>query len=193
MIVTLDYMDVLFEECNREYFGGVLPVPAFEILHSTRTCGYFRYQEDWSGTPVISLTDSYDMTKAQMRDIMCHEMIHYYLAYTGEDKNCRHGRKFKRMAAELNEQYGLHITKIVDTSVMRRNPKSHFWQRKLLSQPIQPASGIRFYKEYNGTVYEFSTLGQWFEILLGRLLGTVISLVIFFLLGCFFYWYGQTH
>ena len=58
----------------------------------------------------------YYFTLKQFEDILVHEMIHYYLAYFGVDKNCSHGREIKKMAKRLNETYGLNITKTLDIS-----------------------------------------------------------------------------
>ena len=68
-------------------------------------------------------------------DIMVHEMIHYYLAYIGEDMRCRHGRKFKSLAEKLNREYGLHIEKRVDISQYKRRagtPSLCYWLIKKL-------------------------------------------------------------
>ena len=53
---------------------------------------------------------------------MAHEMIHYYIAEHQIKDNKAHGREFMRMAQELNEKYGLHITKTVDGSQIPLSP-----------------------------------------------------------------------
>ena len=66
----------------------------------------------------------------QFKDIMCHEMIHYYLAYCGEDRGCHHGKKFKEMANRLNRKYGLKITPYLDLSKYKRRkgtPSFTYW------------------------------------------------------------------
>ena len=68
------------------------------------------------------MTDYYDFTQKQFEDILVHEMIHYYLAYFGEDTNCTHGKKFKKMAEDLNRKYGLHVTPYLDLSQYKRKP-----------------------------------------------------------------------
>ena len=67
---------------NDEYFGGVLPFPKLKIRHSYRTLGYFSCEYDEDGrmfNQTIELSDNYDYTEYQLRDIIVHEMIHYYL------------------------------------------------------------------------------------------------------------------
>ena len=135
MVANHDNMLDTFNLCNMEYFEGKLLFPQFGLLHSYRTCGYFQYTKgSWFDKtlydPTISITDYYDFSEKQFRDIMCHEMIHYYLAYFGIDKRCKHGKKFKEMAEHLNRTYGLNVTPYLDLSnYKKRNgaPKFTYW------------------------------------------------------------------
>lgn len=140
MVVNLDILSLFFNQCNYMYFDNELPVPEFGILHSFRTCGFFQYiKGGWFDKtlydPILSMTDYYDFTEEQFVDIMCHEMVHYYLAYIGEDRDCGHGKKFKRMAEQLNRTYGLHITPHLDLSKYKRRkgtPSLSYWFVKQL-------------------------------------------------------------
>ena len=141
MVANLGNIAKAFDKYNRAYFEGKLPIPMFDLLHSFRTCGYFHcdYEQVWFSKKLynfsIFITDYYDFTEKQFKDIMCHEMIHYYLAYFGIDKRCKHGKKFKEMAERLNKTYGLHITKILDISQYKRRkgtPALSYWFAKNL-------------------------------------------------------------
>ena len=135
MVANHDNMLDTFNLCNMEYFEGKLLFPQFGLLHSFRTCGYFQYTKGgWFDKtlydPTISITDYYEFTEKQFRDIMVHEMIHYYLAYFGIDKRCKHGKKFKEMAERLNRTYGLNVTPYLELSnYKKRNgaPKFTYW------------------------------------------------------------------
>ena len=135
MVANHDNMLLTFDTCNMEYFEGKLLFPQFGLLHSYRTCGYFQYTKGgWLDKtlydPTISITDYFDFTEKQFRDIMVHEMIHYYLAYFGIDRKCKHGKKFKEMAEHLNRTYGLNVTPYLDLSnYKKRNgaPKFTYW------------------------------------------------------------------
>ena len=135
MVADHDNILDTFNLCNMEFFEGKLLFPQFGLLHSYRTCGFFEYTKGgWFDKtlydPKISITDYYDFTEKQFRDILCHEMIHYYLAYFGEDRGCHHGKKFKNMANRLNRKYGLHITPYLDLSQYKRRdgaPKLSYW------------------------------------------------------------------
>ena len=126
MVANLVNLAENFNKCNYVYFEEKLPVPQFGLLHSFRTCGYFHcdYEQEWFSKRLynfcISMTDYYDFTPKQFEDILVHEMIHYYLAYFGIDKRCKHGRKFKEMAERLNRTYGLNVTKTLDISQYKR-------------------------------------------------------------------------
>lgn len=140
MVANQTNMLMTFDTCNMEYFEGKLLFPQFELLHSYRTCGYFQYTKGgWFDKtiydPTISITDYFDFTEKQFKDIMVHEMIHYYLAYFGIDRRCSHGKKFKEMAERLNKTYHLNITKRLDISQYKRRkgtPLLSYWLAQII-------------------------------------------------------------
>jgi predicted SprT family Zn-dependent metalloprotease len=71
---------------------------------------------------VLEISKRYNYTESQLRDIMVHEMIHYYLAYTGKDIKMKHGKEFEKMANHLNKKYGLNITATIDTNLYDKKP-----------------------------------------------------------------------
>jgi hypothetical protein len=186
MVANHDNMLDTFNLCNMEYFGGELMFPEFELLHSKNTCGYFKYTKGgWFDhtlyDPIIMMTDYYDFTDSQYRDIMCHEMIHYYLAYTGVDRNCHHGKEFKKMADQLNLNYGLHITKRLDVSKYKKRKRG----RVVMSRFSSNNNQVRFFKEAWGFLFEFNSIGEYLSFLLGRVIGVVIFVGILFLIFWF--------
>ena len=42
--------------------------------------------------------------------MLIHEMIHYYIAYTGQKDTSAHGVIFRQMMADINQRFGRHIT-----------------------------------------------------------------------------------
>ena len=115
----------LFRQFNKDYFGNILPIPHIKIRHSDNTLGYFSYMPDkmFGTTETLEISDFYAYTSNQLRDIVVHEMIHYYLYYIGEDIRLKHGKSFMRMARQLNQSYGLHVTPTID--LMRIIPRPH--------------------------------------------------------------------
>lgn len=119
-----------FHIYNEKYFNGVLPIPTLRIMHSYRTLGYFHCEIDNDGyilNPTIYISDNYEYTESQLKNIIVHEMIHYFLAYCGKDMKCHHGKEFRKMSQKLNSKYGLNITSTIDlTPFSIRNGKSNF-------------------------------------------------------------------
>ena len=126
----------LFNEYNKKCFGGCLPLPTFSLVHSKRTLGRFIcdfYDDDEMENPRIEISDSYEYTEDRLRDILVHEMIHYYLAYTGEDIYLSHGKEFKNLANYFNTNFGMNITKTIDITNMKRTNQGKNWFSKLFS------------------------------------------------------------
>ena len=112
-----------FIRYNNEYFNGILPVPQFKVRHSYFTLGYFscRYDNDYEMyDTLLEISDRYDYTDEQLRDIIVHEMIHYYLAYTKEDVRMKHGRSFMDIAKILNSEYNMNISPKINVSKYRK-------------------------------------------------------------------------
>ena len=117
MEITRDTIYISFHLYNLDYFDNYLPAPNFKVRHSFRTLGYFSCEYDEDGcmfNQTIEVSDNYDYTESQLRNIIVHEMIHYYLALIGKDIECTHGKEFKKMANEFNKKYGMNITSKID-------------------------------------------------------------------------------
>jgi hypothetical protein len=86
----------------------------------------------------ILMSDYFDFDEETFRNIMVHEMIHYYL-YLNNPNECSvfgrflrlfgfkssdHGPEFMAMVQKLNEQYGLNITKAYDASSIPLSPNA---------------------------------------------------------------------
>ena len=182
MVANQSNMLEIFDRCNMNYFEGKLLFPQFDLLHTKKTCGYFQFNKGgWLDEaiydPVISITDYYDFTERQFVDIMCHEMIHYYLAYFGIDRKARHGKEFNKMAKQLNQAYGLHITPYLDLSEYKKNIG------RTVSRNFHTRNNqMRFYKEAWGLMFEFNSIGEYVGFVLGRVLGVIIFIGILLLL-----------
>lgn len=125
----------LFDECNQNYFGGMLPTPNIEIIDTTKKLGYFTALFDRYGNlrePKIQISGRYEFSEKRLKDVLVHEMIHYYLAYIKADIRLTHGNAFICMANELNRNYNLNITETYDVSDMVKIKKEN-WFTKLFS------------------------------------------------------------
>ena len=123
----------LFRQFNQDYFGNLLPMPYIKIRHSVNTLGYFSYMQNemFGTTETLEISDFYEYTSNQLRDIVVHEMIHYYLYYIGEAVRLKHGKSFMRMARQLNQSYGLHVTPTIDLTRMKPRPDAPYLKRLL--------------------------------------------------------------
>lgn len=123
----------LFRQFNKDYFGNILPMPYIKIRHSVNTLGYFSYMQNemFGTTETLEISYFYAYTSNQLRDIVVHEMIHYYLYYIGEDVRLKHGKSFMRMARQLNQSYGLHVTPTIDLTRMKPRPNAPYLKRLL--------------------------------------------------------------
>ena len=146
MIADYNTMPHMFWECNRLYFGHQLRKPQFGLMHTFRYLGKFEYRWGERKKPVkkrymaILMSDFFDFDEETFRNIMVHEMIHYYLYLNGTSdcsvfsrflrfvgfKNSDHGPEFMAMAQKLNEQYGLNITKTCDASSIPLAPHKFY-------------------------------------------------------------------
>jgi len=129
MIADYNTVPMMFWECNRLYFNKSLPTPKFTIMNKLNILARFEYNPNKKGKhPIkwqeIKVSDCYDYDDNVFRDLIVHEMIHYYLAWNGIKDNKKHGREFMRMASELNEKYGLNVQKSIDATPFKRTDKA---------------------------------------------------------------------
>lgn len=53
---------------------------------------------------------AYDLPEEELEDTIIHEMIHYYIAYTGQRDNAPHGRVFRKIMTDINTRFNRHLT-----------------------------------------------------------------------------------
>ncbi|MGN1263779.1 MAG: SprT-like domain-containing protein [Prevotella sp.] len=136
MKLTIEYVKARFAGFNTLYFGGKLPEPVFKIMNSRTRLGMFVCRKERKGffltrrvvENVIKLSSYYDATERDYDNILLHEMIHYYISYSGRRDNSMHGRLFTAEMERLNA-CGWQITVSVNTrqwSVAERNKVSRY-------------------------------------------------------------------
>lgn len=129
MELTTELLEKKFNEYNTLYFNDSLPTPSFRIINSYRNCGKFRFIEIPSRKKInherIEISGYYDWTEEQLRDVIIHEMIHFYVIRNHmEDEKDSHGGEFMKIANELNEKYGMNISKKTDITTLKRKKGS---------------------------------------------------------------------
>lgn len=130
ILSILDLLD-MFAECNIRYFGGSLPTPLLKFIHKKNTIGYCycECEDNVITSTSIMISDRYKYTDTQLRNVMAHEMIHYFIFYNGIKTTWSHGKEFKTIAKYMNVVYGLNIGKYVDTTDMEMVEKESFFSR----------------------------------------------------------------
>ena len=119
-----------FIDFNELFFECELPFPNFEVIHTSKDLGRISCEFDnyYNITRVtISITDYYDFTESQFDNILLHEMIHYYLAWTKKDVNLSHGKEFKEMMRRFNKEYKTNIQVATNVLGFRRNERKWFF------------------------------------------------------------------
>ena len=117
MIPTKLIAEQKFAEFNALIFQGKLPQIPIYMSNAKGFLGkfVFRRKRSWLMGERISdmhlrINTRYDMSERELEDTIIHEMIHYYIAYNNIKDSSAHGRVFRQMMAEINEQYGREIT-----------------------------------------------------------------------------------
>lgn len=129
MIANFETMSKMFKECNKKYFNDSLPLPYLNTMNKLNTLARFEYNKDKNGThPIkwqeIKFSDCYEYTEQDFREMMVHEMIHYYIAWNGIKDNKEHGDEFIKIATKLNEKYNLNIGAKKDASSFVKTEKA---------------------------------------------------------------------
>lgn len=131
MEITIDYLQQAFSKYNALMFEGKLPLPVLKLSKARTHLGQLVYKrrKSWMKTKLydftISVSTYYNLSQAEIDDVMIHEMIHYYIVFMGIKDTSSHGLVFRKMMSEINTKYGRHLnisatTKEMQTSTPRK-------------------------------------------------------------------------
>lgn len=94
-----------------------MPAVPITIGHAKRrlgTCAYDIKRTLFRRTKYVNFrlrfSASFDLDEKVWEDTIIHEMIHYYLAYTGQNDKTAHGRNFRAIMNDINSRFGRNIT-----------------------------------------------------------------------------------
>lgn len=116
MALTIDILHVWFRQFNADYFGDELPVPRIALSKArtrlgTMSCRRVRKLLRWTYTDfTIRISTYYECTEREFQETLLHEMIHYYIAYKNISDTSSHGKVFRQIMQQLNNEHGWHIT-----------------------------------------------------------------------------------
>ena len=131
MQIDTDWLAVNFDRFNKDHFGGRLVPPKFSVNNARTRLGSMAFK--WkrsllkreSYDYVIRLSNYYDIPEVEFRNVLLHEMIHYYIAVNRFHDDSAHGTMFRSIARRINNQ-GWHVVVRTDTRkwpVAERNRK----------------------------------------------------------------------
>ena len=133
MALTIDILHAWFRQFNADYFGDELPVPRILLSKARTRLGTMSYRRvrkllRWMYTDfTIRISTYYECSEREYQETLLHEMIHYYIAYKNISDTSSHGKVFRQIMLQLNNEHGWNIT---ITSSMR-NHKLTPVQRKI--------------------------------------------------------------
>lgn len=158
MQIDIQWMRDNFRQFNLKYFDGILPVPRFFIGRSRTRLGSLAYKRGlmWhksfknaANAFTLSMSNYYDQTEYQFRNVLLHEMIHLSIAVSGVRDTSSHGIIFRGMMARLNRE-GWNISV---TTPMRGTPKAYTGSSNVIRQylvlAIEMEGGKHFLSSVN--------------------------------------------
>lgn len=160
MQIDIDWLKDNFRQFNTRYFDGALPEPRFHIGRSRTRLGSLSYKRGfivsrrsplWGGTPnafTLSMSNYYDQTEYQFRNVLLHEMIHLSIAASGLKDTSSHGVIFRGMMARLNGE-GWHISV---TTPMKGTPKAYTGSANVIRQYLVLAIEMKDGKHFLSSV-----------------------------------------
>lgn len=116
MVASIKTIEKYFKEYNSLYFKNKLPLCRFGIHTSYDYLGWFNcyknlYKPGKYHRMSITMSDRFDYTEEEFKQILLHEMLHLYLVHTKSaiEGNLDHGELFLKTMAEFNKKFGLNI------------------------------------------------------------------------------------
>jgi len=192
MQIDIIWLRSNFRHFNNQYFDGRLPEPRYFIGRSKTQLGSLAYTRGlmWGrqlfskGNPTnaftLTLSNFYDQTEYQFRNVLLHEMIHLSIAVSGVKDTSPHGVVFRGMMQRLNSD-GWNIQVMTKMEgVKKAYTGSENIIRQYLVLAIEMTNGKRFLSSVNprfarqintrlknvrevAAWHWFTTNNQWFE------------------------------
>lgn len=117
MTLTQPYAQQQFDYFNLLIWNGALPPIPLVIVRARSflgKCCYVRTKSLFSIGQArdfsIRLSGLYDLDERTLQDVIIHEMIHYYIAWSGIKDTSAHGEQFRAIMREINAKYGRNIS-----------------------------------------------------------------------------------
>lgn len=161
MQIDITWLRSNFRHFNNQYFDGRLPEPRFFIGRSKTQLGSLAYTRGlmWgrqlfskgnaTNAFTLTLSNFYDQTEYQFRNVLLHEMIHLSIAVSGVKDTSPHGVVFRGMMQRLNSE-GWNIQVMTKMgNVKKAYTGSENIIRQYLVLAIEMTNGKRFLSSVN--------------------------------------------
>ena len=114
MVITVEDLQNRFVEYNSLYFHNRLKMPRFKIGHWSYGSIHGSYRYTKKAEPLISIRDTKSLgwTDEKLKNILVHEMLHYYMdrnRFLNFDSSA-HLLIWQCLRIYMNLRYGLKIT-----------------------------------------------------------------------------------
>jgi hypothetical protein len=104
-MITIYELEILYQQFNKEYFGGHLPFTIIEFTNVAGCYGRCIRKRVFNGySHKIQISSRYKMDDIQLETTLLHEMIHLYLWLKEPDVNHKHDFYFMYEASRINSE-----------------------------------------------------------------------------------------
>ena len=108
--LTLSWIEQNFKKYNKEFWGGTLRKPYFEVCKTKTHLGQFN-----SRTWTICISNYFDRSEREFANTLIHEMIHLYIRQNKlGNQRVHHGVEFYKEANRINK-FGWNIARTCST------------------------------------------------------------------------------
>jgi hypothetical protein len=144
-----------FNKYNDLIFSSKLPIPRLKWSRGKTRLGQMacKRKRSWGRTTfydyTISVSRYYNLTEEQIDDVLIHEMIHYFIAYTGLKDTSAHGVIFRGMMDKINRTFNRHITISVRTRNLHLQSRTTQQAKDYLILALETKDGKYFLSSVN--------------------------------------------
>lgn len=134
MYPTPDFVSKRFRHFNKEMFGGKLPEVPIVMSRARTRLGQITYCR--CSIPLVSdevfnvklrISTAFDLSEREWEDVIIHEMIHLCILHNRLHDTSAHGKVFRHLMQQINENYGRNIT-ITHSSQEKQNNEGNAYE-----------------------------------------------------------------
>lgn len=135
MNITQEYLEEAFGRYNTLIFAGRLPQPELRTVTAKTFMGNCRSRIERRADGrvehhdfVLQVSRSFELTPAEVDDVIVHEMIHLFIMVHSLPDTSPHGEIFRAMMHNINRAYGLSMSVSERVAPDKRKPEPKKWR-----------------------------------------------------------------